>query len=300
MSKTTKIILFCLVATIAIGLFATSVLAQPLGGAKPGNQARTVYQSARQQYLKEVNWWKTTRQQFLDARSKYRKFRKAEDKAAYQERAREFLKKTVEVLIKKLETIKVWISNRKALSESEKQSIIAEIDQDIEWLQSKKSGIDTATPDQIKEKAREIRDYWRKHRITVKRIVCKIWAARVNWVIQRFESVSEKIADRIEKLKANGYDTAQLEAWLAEFNQKIELVKSKRDEAKGKCEGITSLENANQLFVQAHQIIKEINQYLRDAHKKLMDIIREMKKMHVSSAPQATPVESGASDTSTE
>lgn len=300
MNKSTKIILFCLAGFIVMTMFIMPVLTYSFGGMKPGNQAKAVYQSARQQYLKEVNWWKTARQQFLNAKSKYRKFRKAEDKTAYQERAKEFLKKTVEVLIKKLETIKAWILNRKALSESEKESIIAEIDQDIEWLQNEKSGIDNATPEQIREKAKEVRKYWMNHRVSVKRIICKIWAARVNWIIKRFDEVSDKIADRIEKLKANGYDTTQLEAWLDEFNQKIELAKSKKEEAKEKCEEITSLENANQLFIQAHQTINKINQYLRDARKKLMDIVEAMKKMKIPSTPAATSGEPAGSNTSTE
>jgi len=178
-----------------------------------------------------------------------------------------------------LESLKNWVANRPTLSEEVRAKIVAEIEQDINWLQEKKSGISTASPAQIREKAKEIRDYWRKHRIFVKRIIGEIWAARLDWAIKRFEDVSSKIAERIEKLKEAGKDTSQLESWLADFNQKIDLAKEKRDKAREKYQAISSLSELNQFFSQTHQFIKEANQYLREAHKVLVKIVREMRRL---------------------
>ena len=279
MRKLNKFVTFSLVGLMALIVFSSVTSAQNLR--KRDRQIRARYQSARQQYLKEVNWWKTTRQQFLNARTKYRKFKNAENKKAYEEQARKFLERTVDVLIRKLESLKNWVANKPALSEEVRAKIIAEIEQDINWLQEKKSGISTASPAQIREKAKEIRDYWRKHRIFVKRIIGEIWAARLDWAIERFEDVSSKIAERIEKLKEAGKDTSQLESWLADFNQKIDLAKEKRDKAREKYQAISSLSELNQFFSQTHQFIKEANQYLREAHKVLVKIIREMRKMAI-------------------
>jgi len=278
-----KFVIYCLAGIIVLGLSASLTSATSLRARN--QEARAKYQSARQQYLKEVNWYKTTRQQFLNARKKYRQFKSAENKSAYEKQARAFLEKIVDVLIRKLESLKSWVSNKPSLSESERQAIIAEIEQDINWLKNKKQGIATASPAQIKEKAKEIREYWKKHRIFVKKIIGKIWSARLDWAIERFENVSSKIADKIQELKAAGKDTSQLETWLADFNQKIEIAKQKRDKAREKYQAISSLADANQLFKQVHQFVKEANQYLRDAHKKLIDIIKEMKKIAVSTEP---------------
>jgi len=242
-------------------------------------EARVRYHSARQQYLKEVKWWKNTRQQFLSARKKYRQFKNVENKSLYEKQARNFLTRTVDVLIRKLESLKTWVSNRRALAEEQKQAIINELNQDINWLQQKKPGISTATPEQIRKNAKEIRDYWRNHRVKVKKIIGRIWAARLNWVISRFENVSLKISSKIEELKAKGIDTSQLESWLSDFKQKIELAKEKKEKAKEKYEAISSLSDANRLFKEAHQFIKEANQYLRQAHKKLVEIVKEMRRV---------------------
>jgi len=277
MKNLNKFIIRCLVGVMALGLLASAASAISLRTRH--QEARAKYQAARAQYLKEVNWWKTTRQQLLKARTKYRRFKNAENKTAYEKQARAFLERTVDVLIKKLEALKNWVSNRPSLPESERQAIVAEIEQDISWLEAKKSGIATASPAQIKEKAKEIRKYWKNHRVKVKRIIGQIWAARLDWAIERFETVSSKIAAKIEELKAAGKDTSQLEAWLADFNQKIATAKEKRDKAKEKYQAISSLADANQLFNQAHQFIKEANQYLREAHRKLVDIVKEMKRL---------------------
>ncbi len=280
MKNLNKFIICCLVGVMILGLFASIVSAKSLR--ERHQEARAKYQAARQQYLKEVNWWKTTRQQFVNARAKYRKLKNAENKAAYEEQARKFLKKTIDVLIKKLESLKNWISNRPSLPESERQAIIAEIEQDINWLKNKKPEISTASPVQIKEKVKEIREYWRNHRVKVKKIIGQIWAARLSWTIEKFETVSLKVAGKIDELKAAGKDTSQLETWLTDFNQKIETAKEKRDKAKEKYQAISSLTDANKFFKQLHQFIKEANQCLRTARKKLVDIVKEMKRLTAS------------------
>lgn len=272
-----KIIFLALVGIAVFSMTTSLVWAKTLR--ERDEEARAKYQAARQQYLKEVNWWRNTREQFLNARARYRQFRNTENKALYEEKAREFLEKTVDVLIKKLEALRNWISNRRAISETERQAIVAEINEDINWLQEKKSGIATATPAQIKEKAREIRNYWLNHRVKVKKIIGQIWGARLDWVIEKFESIAIKISAKIDELKAEGKDTSRLEMWLADFNEKIEIAKEKREKAREKYEAISSLADANQLFKQAHQFIKEANQYLREAHKKLIEIVKEMRKI---------------------
>lgn len=286
MKKLNKFIICCLVGAIILGFSASVSFAKSLR--ERDQEARAKYQAARQQYLKEVNWWRTTREQFLNARAKYRQFKNTENKAAYEEQARAFLERTINVLVKKLESLKNWVSNRPSLPESEREEIVAEIEQDINWLEEKKSGIATASPAQIKEKAKEIREYWRDHRIFVKKIIGQIWGARLDWVIERFETASSKIAAKIEELKAAGKDTSQLEAWLADFNEKIEIAKEKREKAREKYEAISSLADANQLFKEAHQFIKEANEYLRDAHKILIEIVKEMKRLVALSESEIT------------
>jgi len=250
--------------------------------------ARLKYRNAREQYLKEVNFYKSARSQFLSAREKYRKFKTPQNKNLYQQRARAFLERTIEVLIKKLQALEIWISNKRALPEREREAIKNKIEEDINWLASKKEKIATSNIQQIKEMAKEIRRYWREHRLKMKRIIARILAARVDYIINRAEAISERIAQRISKLKEKGKDTSQLEAWLEDFNEKISLARQKYEKAKEEYQQIresagenftNELKQANELFKRANQFIREANQYLKKAHMILVKIVREMRKM---------------------
>lgn len=277
MEKAIRFILGCLTGVLLLGSFGSFVFAETL--VEKDQAARQKYQSAREQYLKEVNFYKTSREQFLNAKEKYRKFKTEEDKTAYEEKARNYLEKTVDALTNKLEAMKNWVSTRRVLSETEKQSILAGIDDDVTWLEQEKAGIDNATPSEVKEKAKEIRDYWKNHRLKVKQIIAQVWVERLGYVIEKFEDVSGKITTKIAELKASGKDTAQLEAWLDDFNQKIALAKEKRDKAKEKYQAMTNLTEANQLFREVNQFIKEANVYLREAHQRLVEIVKEMRQL---------------------
>ncbi len=187
----------------------------------------------------------------------------------------------------KLEALKNWVSNKRALSEDQRQLISAEIDKDIAWLNEKASGMAGLTPEQIKNTAKEIRQYWRTHRIRMKKITGQILAARVNFVIEKSEDFPDKISVKIEELKSAGKDTANLETWLMEFRNRIALAKEKYEAAKVNFSEIKSeagadfeneLKAADDLFKAGHQSVKEANQHIKDAYAKLRQIVNEMKK----------------------
>jgi len=286
MKNTLKIAILSAVLFVLVGAIGTTAFAKTLK--ERDEAAKAKYQQSWGQYQKEVNWYKNARQDFLNAKTKYQQFKNAENKKALEDAARNYLEKVVSSLIKRLETIKNWVSNRGALPESEKQAIIAEIDQDINWLNEKLPKIQTASPDQIKEEAKTVRQYWKTHRVRVKRIIGEVWAARINFVIGKAESFSSEVSAKIDELKAAGKDTSQLEAWLADFNQKLALAKEKYAAAKAKFQEIkgepgfdpmTEFNQANQLFKEGHQFIIQANQYIKEAHAQLVKIVKEMKKL---------------------
>jgi len=275
MKNNTKIVSFLAAILMLMGSLASAANAQT---------PQEKYDAAKAAYQNEVNFYKTARQQFLTAQSNYLKLKNATNRKAYEDQARAYLIKTTDVLIKKLESIKVWVSNRGALSETEKQNIIAEIDSDIGTLTDMRAGIDTATAEQLVAKAKEIRNYWKNHRIFVKKIIGQVWGARINYVIAQAENVAVKVDAKIQESKAAGKDTAKLEAWLLDFNQKIAVAKEKNELAKVKFQEIDSLADMDQLFQEGHQFILDANKYIKDAHARLVEIIKEMKAAANSTA----------------
>ena len=172
--------------------------------------------------------------------------------------------------------------------------MISEINSDISKLNQMNTGIDTATPEQIIAKAKEIRSYWTSNRVFVKRIVGQIWSARINFLITKAEVLAVKMDTKIQELKANGKDTTQLEAWLADFNQKIALAKEKQAAANAKFQAINSLETADQFFKEGHRFILDADKYIREAHAQLVNILRGLKEIareSESTTTTATPTE---------
>jgi len=284
MKKISKIIALSIMGLLVFGIFSQAVLAKNFSGVNKSFKEK--YQAARQQYFKEVNFLKNVRHKLSTAREKYRVFKTKQNKATYESRAREFLDKTIDVLVKRLDSLKSWISNRTGISESSRQDIISKIDNDISWLENQKQSVENASSSEIAKSAGMIRKHWTKHRSLVKRVIGEIWCERLNWIIAKFENVSASISQKVEQLKAAGKDTSKVESLLSDMNAKIENAKQKRDAARDKFDSITDVDifQANQLFKEAHQLILEANGYIRQAHRFLVEIVQELKKEAETSA----------------
>ena len=279
-----KIIVLILTATFLLetaGVFAIDFKEQ-------AKQIRTKYQEAKQNYLKEVDFYKNARQEFLKARENFKNLKNAENKEALVEKLRTFLKHSIEVMIKRLEALKNK-TNARGISEEERAAIIVELDKDINWLKGQLPKIDTATPAELKDIAKTIREHWQNNRVKVKRVIGMVMVGKIEFLLNKAASSSQVISEKISELKKNNYDTAQLEAWLSDFNSKIALAKDKYEQAKAKFFVISDTSNVNQLFKEGHQFIKEAHKYLKEAHQILIKIITEIKKITKPEKATTTP-----------
>lgn len=272
-----KIIVTSVVLGVILGITGFSASAQILK--QQDASARAQYQQIRQNYLGAVNDYKNAKSDFLNAQTKYQQFRTFDNKSALEDKSRKFLENAILAMINYLEAARNKAENVRGISDFERQEILAEIDKDINWLKERQGKSSTASLEQIKADAKIVRDYWLNIRAAVKRITGKIAAARINYVIAKAESFSVKVSEKINELKSAGKDTAQLELWLADFNQKIALAKEKYELAKAKFQAISNLADADKLAKEGNQFIKEANQYVLKAHAQLVRIVKEMKKM---------------------
>lgn len=243
------------------------------------DRAKVNYEQARQTYLSEVAAYKQARLDLQTAKLKLARFKTVENKAAYKSSVQKFLSNSVSALIKYLEALENKASNVRGISETERADIIAYIDVDINWLKERQTALSgTLTDEQLKSEAILIRDYWKNIKTTFKKGVADIWIARVNYVISRAEELSTKVSDKIEELKAEGTDTAELEGWLADLNSSIASAKDKVALAKEKRQNISDV-NFDQMVAEIHRFVKDANQYIVKSHASLVEIVQEMKKI---------------------
>ena len=279
MKKIAKIIRIFLMAAILITTASNVCFANFLF--EKDNGARTEYKNARQLYLNEVDVYKTARANFLLIKEKYRKFGGIENKKDYENKAHEFLNKSVSVSIKYLEVVQNKAKNVRGISEKDRELILADIDVNIDYLKEKQDKLsgDLYT-EEIKQEAILIKDHWKNVKLTFKKAIGEILIARTSFVVEKFENSSDKINLKIQDLDDKDYDTSELKIYMEELNQNITSAKDKIETAKDKKDDMTN-ENLNKITKEIHKSLKDTHSYIRKAHLNLIDIIKEIEELEV-------------------
>jgi len=265
---------------LAILLLLTSLLPLTAAAELQERDRRAVqsYQDVRARYMRQLEAYKSARQDFLAARARFRARRNASNANITFEREKTFLLRADEAMIGHIEVIEARIKSTDLLPDEEKNSILEELDSYIDWLESRRGEIEAAeTEEELLEIARAVREKWSEIRVTVKRIAGQLLSARIDRIIERSEALSERLDAKIQELKDRGADTAELERLLEDFNEKLALAEQKNNAAKESFKQIKSLRDADRLFRQGHGFIREASLYLREAYRDLKEIVREMR-----------------------
>ena len=276
MSKVGAILVMA-VFLLSILSLITSVNAQPLK--QWDEAAKQKYSNAKSEYQILRGFYGDVRQDWITARNKYRVYKTVENAENALEKGKDFLLKADKAMVGYLEMVRAYVEGEPSLSDTERENIIRELDSYISWLEEKQPEIEGATTKkELVAIAGTVRNKWLEIRPATKRIVGQVMNAKVLWVINNAETASVKVEDAIEQLKEQGKDTTDLEAWLDDFNTKIDLAKEKHQAAKEKYAEISDVRDADKLFREGNAFVKEANQYLRSAYKDLKKIVKDLRK----------------------
>jgi len=244
----------------------------------PFENAREKYQNAVETFQRAYNGWLTARGNFIAARTTWRLNRTSANWENLLERTKTALLKVDNIMIRRLEVLRDSVEATRGLSDNEKAAIYDEIDAEISWLQAKQTDIQNADDAQeLRNIASDIWDLWLNIRVMIRQIDGQILSAWVDALVGRAEAFAGLVEARIQQLKDNGIDTSALENWLADYNLNLTLAEQKYDAAKDKFSQISSVENADLLFLEGVALIREGNSYLRDSLRALRDIISDMR-----------------------
>jgi hypothetical protein len=233
-----------------------------------------------QAFQAAYNDWLGARATYLDARLQWMQNRTRANLVNMREKLRTNLLKVTEMMIKRLELLRVRVEVSRGLSDEEKDAIYTEIDDNISWLQAKQAEIQAAQNGQeFRSIADTIWNHWGELRVWMKQITGQILIARVDAMVQRAEAFKGRIEARIQQLKDNGVDTSTLEAMLAECESNLTLAKQKYDAAEEKFSQISSEADADVLFAEGNSLIRQGNIYLREVFRGLRDIVSEIRSM---------------------
>jgi len=267
---------------ISVALAALLLLSfMPLSYAQPQERARAVvdnYNAAKAKYLQSLKVYKSARQDYLKLREKAG----TQPRGITLEKARNFLLRSLDAMVAHLEMVEVRVKHTRSLEEEEKTEILDTLDSYIAWLEKKQAEAEAAEDkEQLVEVAREVREKWIEVRVEVKKISGKIIISKIDRILTRGEEIGQKLEDRVEVLKENGYDTTELEALLEDYREKLELAKESRDKAIEKFNEIDSPKDADKLFREGNSFVREANKYIKEMFRDLKQIFRELRKAQV-------------------
>jgi exonuclease VII small subunit len=243
-------------------------------------QAVKQYRTAKLAFTRAVADYRAAKQSFLAARQRFRQFRQAKNKQELFDKAQTFLLKADEAALRYLNVLKRRVENAPGISNEDRSKIIAELNEDITWLETQRANIENANSlQELRKIAVTVRSYWSNIRAAAKRVIGRILNARIAHVITKAEVLADRIEAKIQNLEAEGKDVSELKEWLAKFKAKVATAKEKHETAKERFDSIKSLAEANKLFREGIKFIKQAHRNLKEANQTLVKIVKSLKNM---------------------
>lgn len=251
--------------------------------------ADTTNQQADDQYKIRKERYEDTKRILEDSYKQYRgmvgKFRPLDLKEGYRNylvRANDHFVAYLEVLKYRLETAEDGVITFDASGNID--AYVKELEQIRAEIKKADTGRDLINI------TRELRDVWLEIRLSTKYYLGILWNQRVGNLLEKADNVSARVSDEIQKLKAAGKDTSELEAKLAKYNEligKAEVSHKKAEELYATPKGfdangkVTDVKQAEQFLRDANKLLTETNRYLKEAYKVLREIFNQLKKHRV-------------------
>jgi len=260
-------------------------------------EAQNKFLKAMDKYLEAKNWQLRAQNEFKGLKLKLAECKvnntnctELENKTF--EKAQEDLLAIADRLIQHLEKVKSRVESAENLNATEAQKAIDKIDDLISKLEDAKDDVDAAdTQAELKAAAQLIRDAWKEIQSSIFQYAEEVIHSRVGEIFARSELLETKLEAVVEKLKAKGINTTQIEGKLDNFSAKINDARTKMtqanklfDEAKdlresgNKTGAKDKLEEAKNLTLEAHQDLK-------DAHAILQDLVHMINQKGESFNP---------------
>lgn len=194
--------------------------------------------------------------------------------------------------IKSLEKLSERVEAMQKITESGKNTIIAQLQSQIAALNELKAkiaaGTDaSSTMEYDKKIAREHRVY----SLTVPQGYLNAAVDRINAMVQKMEGLSKKLASKIAELKASGKDTAKLEEGIADMNAKINSAKSQSAALKSAIAGLeqdkgdAAIAAANRkALLAARESIKTVEKDLKYARNAANVLAKQLRTLGIKTS----------------
>lgn len=201
------------------------------------------------------------------------------DTKAKVNRGKNYLLTQVDNRVGQLGPFRDRIENMAALNDSERKSLVSELNTEIDVFEALKAEISrSATKEDVKNVAYKVKAEWIKSRLSVERAVGSVLVSKENQLVSDADSASLGIQKRIDALKAKGKDATPYEKLLVAYSGKIASAQQDVESAKMKFNAVASVTTAyekQKLIKRNDLLLTGFRENMRDAYKLLKDGARE-------------------------
>ncbi len=275
MNHVTKKFFSVLVAVMLLVSFAPQASALSLSD--ENDSAKRIYNDAKKAYTNAVSTYKSAREDYLTAKLKYQERKNATNLDVAVEKGKTFLLNADKAALEYVELLQSKVQEMKGIDDATQTSITAELQTQIDWLINEQAVIQNATGrEALVAEAKKVSDYWESIRVSTKKQTGQILAGRVNYVLDSLEALNDDVQAKINVVKEDGQDVAELEALYADFKADVATANAEYDKAVASFQKITNLTEADALFSEGREFLRNAEEATRDAHASLVKIVKEL------------------------
>ena len=233
------------------------------------------YHNFKNRYTNVEQEWSSLREDYNLAKNKVNRFNSLEDedKEKVIENLRNFLVKTIERMEAHLDLLKGWV-DRVVIDETREEIIIDAIEDKAQELEDLKFKVREAdNVESLRELSKEIKETWHGFVPKVKKFAAEVFYFRSLHVVERAQSVSEHLEEKIDQLDQGDESVEKMQILLDEFDNLINQAVEELRLAKEAHQGINTLEDVESNYGAAKEHLANARDYLRQAHEVLRDLV---------------------------
>ncbi len=241
-------------------------------------EKREAWTSLKENFQNTATALATARLEFISARDAYRADKTAANLTTLGEKLKAWAQLAYAVRLGHLKALRARAEATQGLPEDNKTALMSELDGYISTVTNYGENIVATDNRRVKvELLFELRDYFDNISVRVKQITAELIVAGFRVMVERAEALASRVDAKIQELKDNGVNTTELETWLANYNENIQLAYERLENADAKIDEITDNLTYRELFKVAAAHVRAALAYTKDALRSLKDIILKMR-----------------------
>lgn len=268
-------------------------------------QAKESYEELKQQYMDQ-------KQDYVSDKAKLEQLKEAAKectqegncpvkKLELKRGVKQHLLKTLALVDQSLQRLTNQVEKSKVLTEEEKTTALAQI-QDVETKltakieEIKALNADSLTNEELQQQVKELKSLWQEIRKVQRSIITGLISGRHEKLTEVYAVSVQRAEAQISKLEAAGADAtdiAKLKELLSAFELKVEEVKTAHKATRDAVLKAKTLQTAEAIDA-AHVAQENVRTKMTEAKAALRELLTEMKQVRESLTPEAIPAQTEA------